>query len=144
VFELRPLIVVTGAISARGGAATHVVNSQVAKGAAHKTTITRERTATSVRLHADVIVSEFSRRLRGLRLLKTPFGGLFDRDKLVELTGIFDQATHAISDFNKSASEDTAIINGLVWEHLSGNRLAAVQGWAAFHAEASVLKKVAA
>ena len=133
MFELPPLIVVTGTLSARGGESVKVESHE---GDARRATIVRERKVSSARLAANVIVADYTRRLRKLRLTDSPFGALFAASALAEIREILDEATLSVSAFNKEHSgADCAIVCGYVWEPLAGNRLAAVQGWAAFNKE---------
>src|SRR5689334_4722362 len=73
--ELRPLILVTGTIHAEGGR-THKVESSSGSRFVQKRDISKDRRS------ADVISTTYMRRLRQLRILRTPFGTLIDPAKL--------------------------------------------------------------
>jgi hypothetical protein len=131
MFELRPLIVVTGTISARGGETVEVVSRE---GTATKSKIVRRQTKSKSRLAASVISSEYMRRLRKIRLVDTPYGALFESGKLQEIQAILDEANTAIGEWNKANDDPSvSLVNGCVLETLDGNRLAAVRGWAMFN-----------
>jgi hypothetical protein len=92
------------------------------------TSLTRE--VTSDRRRGDVIVSDYLRRIKKLRVLKTPFGTLIDPANLAELRALLDSITADVMTFNAS-SKTCKLANCLLWEPLLGNRKASVEGWIA-------------
>lgn len=109
LISVRPLIVVTGTPHAEGG-----------KG--------RDGTKTAERKAADVIVTDFLRRLRTVRSLKTPFGTLVPPERLPTLKGLLNELSDDIAKFNGRTGK-CRVFNYLIWEPLRGTRLAAVEGW---------------
>jgi len=132
---LRPLIVVTGTLHVDGGASVKLVQRT---GTQESSQITHEKTVSPDRARANVIVSDVNRKLRKHDPLLTPFGRLFEVGVLSHLVAIFDETTLVLAEFNRT-STGCNIVNGYVWEHLAGNRRAAVEGWAAYHREADRL-----
>lgn len=122
--ELRPLILVTGTIHAEGGRVHKVESSSGSR-------FVQNRNITKDRRSADVISTTYMRRLRQLRILKTPFGTLVDPAKLGEVKTMINEATSAVAEFNRHESAACVLENCMLWEPLKGARLAAVQGWIA-------------
>lgn len=131
--SLRPLIVVTGAVHVEGGHKQKRIRSGTdSKGNATATsghrTVLQQHRVSSDRLEANTIATGFMRKLRGLRLLKTPLGTLVDPKRLPEVKAMILDASTRAGEFNKS-DRGCLVVNCMVWEHLSGNRLAAVCAW---------------
>jgi hypothetical protein len=125
---LRPLIVVTGSIHVEGGD-THTVR-QAAPKHSGSITINHTRKITQDRRQANVVSTGYMRRVARLRLLKTPYGSLVDPEKLPAVKELLTSATRDVAAFNAAHQEATArLTNCLLWEHLRGQRLAAVEGW---------------
>src|SRR3990167_2448733 len=103
--KLRPLLVVTGALSFR----------QV--GEAQK----------SDRNTATVIVAKFRRRLARIALFETPFGTIVLAARLKEARKLFRDTTHEVTGYNTGRT--CQLDNFLLWERLEGNRRVAVEGW---------------
>jgi hypothetical protein len=147
---LRPTIVLTGNIRVEGGD-KHVIRQRKEQQNGVNTNHVFEHTrqVTKDRLDANVVSTEYMRRVRNLRVLKTPFGSLVDAEKLPQVKELIAEATRAVGAFNaRVGSAATArLTNGLLWEPLRGNRLAAVEGWLArgvAEHNAEVIKAVAA
>lgn len=142
MFELRPLCVVTGTLKIEGGAVTETIKST---GSGAHTEVVKTRDVVPARRVADVIVANYTRQLRRLRLMKTPFGQLFSADAYGEVQEVLDEASRAIAEFTKlHGGKKCVITNGYVLERLQGARLGTVQGWASMHAEAQTKLKVEA
>jgi len=141
---LRPLLVVTGSIHVEGGD-THTVRQKgSSKNGAH-ISIDHTRKITADRREANVVSTGYMRRLARLRLLKTPYGSLVDPEKLPLVKELLASATRDVGTFNTEHAGGTArLANCLVWEHLKGNRLAAVEGWLARQMHDSVPDAVSA
>jgi len=131
MLELRPLIVITGTIRIEGGSKTRVKSSGTARGRKQEqVTVVQERDVTPDRRQADVFVTNYARKLRPLRIFKTPFGVLIDPAKLKDFKVMMMDIAREVAIFNRTHS-DAQLANCLVWEKLTGNRLGAVSGWLA-------------
>ena len=130
----RPIIVVTGNVSVEGGDHHSVRQKDVAEnGSGVMQTLTHTREVTTDRKAANVVSTEYARRVRLLCVIKTPFGSLFDAADLAAVKDLISSATRAVAEFNTrvGAQATSRLTNALLWEHLRGNRLAAVEGWLA-------------
>lgn len=146
MLKLRPLVVVTGTIHVEGG-----TTSKQSAGAsprrrkrdngARTAVITKELQVSADRDRANVIVSEYSRKLRNMRVLWTPFGTLLDPKAsrmwkgetcttLEVLQAIAADLTRKAIDFNRT-SKTVEVTNCWLIEPLTGVRRAAVEGWIA-------------
>jgi hypothetical protein len=146
MLKLRPLVVVTGTIHVEGGEKSAVVNrvkqAKRPKRAQGKTMITKEQEISPERQEANVIVVNYSRRLRRFVLLRTPFGLLLDpneqhaveertRTTLELIQELSAEVTRKAIEFNKTAGGECALMNCWLIEPLAGPRKAAVEGWIA-------------
>lgn len=136
MLKLKPLLVVTGTIRVGGGEKNTVRQQEATtkdRGDHLQVTITQHRSVSKDRMRGNVISTAFMRRLRGLRALKTPFGSLCEIARLRDVKVLLDEATAAARDFNATVSPDSGcrLSNCMLWERLTGNRLAAVEGWLA-------------
>lgn len=125
--DLGPLIVLTGTLHVEGG-----IDKKVRSRAKHGATrlVTESRKISPRRGQANVVVTDVMRRIRQLRLLRTPFGTLFAADDLERVQAIIGQATKDVDEFNAGdPSDECRLTNTLVWEHLAGNRLGAVTNY---------------
>lgn len=131
---LRPTIVITGSIRVEGG------DKRVAKRREESSddqvvrqTVTQTREVTKDRRQANVVSTEFMRRVRLLRLINTPFGALVDAERLKDVKELMTNAAEAVTAFNAGhgVGATAHLTNGLLWEPLRGNRLLAVEGWLA-------------
>lgn len=127
---------ITGAVHVEGGDTHSAVQKNGAKKRAgvEQIVVTQRRTVSEDRRAGNVISTDYMRRLRHLRLVKTPYGSLVDPARLADAKALIASATQDVSAFNSQASEKartTTLTNCLIWESLSGNRLAAVEGWVA-------------
>lgn len=127
--ELRPLIVVTGTVRVGGGEKTKTESDVTG----HRVVSTTVRNVSDDRRAANVIATNYIRRLGKVILLRTPFGALVDKARFDELEALVNQASIDISRFN-SVKRRCVLTNTLVWERLEKNRLAAVSGWIAANA----------
>jgi len=124
---LRPLIVLTGSIHVEGGD-THKVRQADAQHGGGSITINHTRKITPDRRKANVVSTGYMRKVERIRVLKTPYGNLVDPEKLPAVKELLTAATRDVAAFN--AMHTTArLTNCLLWEHLRGLRLAAVEGW---------------
>jgi hypothetical protein len=124
---LRPLIVVTGTIHVEGGAKNKQTTTNLGEDQT-RSTIFHEREISKDRRHANVIVIAYLRHLRALRIAKTPFGTLCEPSTLPAIKALLQEATRDVIAFNRK-SKVCKLSNCYIWEPLSGNRLAAVEGW---------------
>jgi hypothetical protein len=137
--NLKPLIVITGCVRAEGGE-THSARQAAPQraaaarrrrqGAPEQITVTHKRTVAPDRRAANVISTDYMRQLRNIRAIKTPYGTLVDAKQLRAVKEMIQAATRDVAEFNAAAAA-SRLSNCLMWEHLAGNRLAAVQGWIA-------------
>lgn len=133
MLTLKPLFVLTGTLRIEGGKTGKQTDAPIADKAPKgkqriHTAVTR--VVTDDRRRGDVIVSDYLRRIKRLRLLKTPFGTLIEPLHLGELKGLLDEITKSSAAFNES-SKTCELTNCLLWEPLRENRKAAVEGWVA-------------
>lgn len=129
MLQLRPLLVVTGAMHVEGGEKNTVRSTSGSRGQS-KQTVVHSREISPVRRKANVVVTGFARRLAKIRLLKTPFGSLIDPRDAQILHSFLAEATQAAARFNQEhKDEECVLLNCMIWEKLRGNRLAAVEGW---------------
>lgn len=131
-FNLRPLIVVTGTLHVEGGLKSHrrAAAPGDKKRDGTRTTIVQDREVSDERGRAHVIFATYARRIKALRLLKTPFGMLVDPNHLTVVQTLLVDMTKKAAEFNKG-TKVCKIENCLVWEELFGNRKAALEGWLA-------------
>ncbi len=131
---LRPLLVITGNISVAGG--DHHTVQQTKKATdgnkiTHNLLHTRE--VTTDRRAANVVATAYMRKIRGLAALRTPYGALVEAEKLAAVKAMVTSATRDVAAFNERVGPGASaqLTNGILWEHLRGNRLGAVEGWIA-------------
>jgi hypothetical protein len=122
---LRPLIVLTGSIHVEGGDTHKVRQADTQHG---NITINHTRKITPDRRKANVVSTGYMRRVDRLRVLKTPYGNIVDPEKLPAIKELLTCATRDVATFN-AAHSTARLTNCLLWEHLRGQRLAAVEGW---------------
>ena len=117
--ELKPLIVITGTIHVEGGINKRTRSQPKRDG--NKLTVVEDREISSSRRKANVIVTDYMRKLRGVRLLRTPYGTLIDPNSLDAVKTLIDEATNEVEEFNRSA-RGCELSCTLLWETLKGNR----------------------
>lgn len=117
--ELKPLIVITGTIHVEGGINKRTRSKPKRDG--NKLTVVEDREISAHRRAANVIVTDYMRKLRGLRLLRTPYGTLVDPTSLAAVKELIDAATKEVEEFNRSA-RGCELSCTLLWETLKGNR----------------------
>lgn len=117
--ELKPLIVVTGTVHVEGGINKRTRSSPKRDG--NKLTVVEDREISGSRRKANVIVTDYMRKFRSLRLLRTPYGTLVDPSSLDDVKALIDEATKEIEGFNSSA-RGCELSCTLLWETLKGNR----------------------
>lgn len=129
--DLRPLIVLTGTLHVEGGLAK-TTRSKAKR--ANVVTVTENREVSPDRRRGNVVVTDVMRRIRQIRIVRTPFGTLIDPEQLDALKAVIAAATKDVAEFNSTAKDkDARLANTLLWEPLEGNRLVAVQGWVRKH-----------
>lgn len=131
MLKLRPLIVVTGSLHAKGGTTYERRDVTSDQGDRDAVEVKQRREVTKDRRKADVIVTAYARKLVKLRLLYTPFGHLLLPTELPALRTLLYDATKAVAEFNRNATQKPVcrLFNEYVWEPLGGNRKAALEGW---------------
>lgn len=129
MIDLRPLIVVTGTVHVEGGERNRVRSESTRNG--NRQMLVVDRSVTDARHAANVIVVDYGRRLKQIRLLRTPFGTLVDPVRLDDLKRLLAATTKKIAEFNTDRGGATHLANYVLWEHLEGVRRTAVAGWLA-------------
>lgn len=141
--ELRPLIVVTGTIHVEGGEKSTVRHTQRNPDESSRRredmTVTLDRQVTPDRRAANVITTDYMRRLRSIVLLRTEFGALVDPARLPEVKALIADSSRRITEFN-STKRVCRLSNCALWERLVGNRLVAVSGWIDAHVDDEAVK----
>ena len=127
MIELRPLLVLSGTLHVEGGLSKSVRKERGSKGPSH-VVITEERTVAKDRRAGNVLAAGYMRRIRDLKLLRTPWGVLADPKNLAKIKDVIAQAVVDAAKFNESHAK-CHVENHMIWEHLKGNRLEAVLGW---------------
>lgn len=125
--ELRPLIIITGSVHVSGGDTSTV--RKRGKTEAHAQTIVINREVTEDRRAANVIATDYMRKLRNLRLLWTPYGVLVNPAELAEIRGLLAHVDHRIAAYHQARKRTCELQNCVIWENLKGNRLNRVTGW---------------
>lgn len=128
MIDLRPLIVVTGTVHVEGGERNRVRSESTRNG--NRQMLVVDRSVTPARHGANVIVVDYGRRLKQLRLLRTPFGTLIDPARLDDLKRLLATTSKKIAEFNTRGGA-THLANYVLWERLEGVRRTAVAGWLA-------------
>lgn len=123
--DMRPLIVLTGTLHVEGGLAKTTRSKSKQRGG-NKLTVTESREVSPDRRRGNVVVTDVMRRIRQIRIIRTPFGTLVAPDQLEALKAVIAEATKDVSSFNTSATK-VRLANTLLWEHLKGNRLDAIR-----------------
>lgn len=126
MLDLRPLIVLTGTVHVEGGL-VKTSRTQSTKSAT-RAVITEDRTIDPARQAANVVATDYMRRIRQTRILRTPFGVLYSLKQLVEVKELIASASADVVEFNRT-HKGCRLLNTLLWEHLRGTRLDAVAGW---------------
>lgn len=133
--QLRSLIVLTGSIHVEGGETSRIERRE---DAGDRANVTESRETTGDRRQAMVIKIGAHRSLKRVALLKTPYGTLVDLCDLPRLKSLLAGIAGKVAAFNRDAMT-SQLSNGLLWERLQGNRLAAVEGWIAWQVERGVM-----
>lgn len=126
IVQLRPLLVVTGAIHIEGGYTSEVQTS--APGPRGATLSTVKTNKTRARRDADVVASVNSRRVKKLRVLKTPYGLVLHAHSQPTLEAIMRDIARDVAAFN-ARGEACQMHNCMIFEPLAGARLQGVTGW---------------
>lgn len=130
--DLRPLIVITGTLRVEGGERTKTASKVSGNG--HKVEQVTVRNVTTDRRAANVIATNYIRRLRKLIILRTPYGALADKSNFEALNTMLNAASVDVARFNET-KRNCSITNTLVMERLEKNRLNAVVGWVVANAD---------
>ena len=127
--KLRPLYVVTGTLHVEGGDTTKVKSTptQTRRNNAHMTVV-HERTIHDDRRSGNTLATHYSRKVRNLRVLRTPWGSLLAPEQMGAFRELMAAATKDVAKFNR-ARKACSVVNSYLAERLSGQRLAAVEGW---------------
>ena len=109
MLRLRSLLVITGTLAVDGG----IENKQ----------------PTPDRKRANVLIVKFAKRLKEIRLLKTPFGALVDPVRQTDINSLIYDASRTCAKYNSQVTKTCFLWNSLICETLAGNRLLGVVGW---------------
>lgn len=119
----QKLLVVTGTIRIEGGEQNKVVRHRGSR-------VVLTRRVSDDRKAADVITTDYMRRLRGIALMRTPYGVLVATDRRGELDDLLVLTDGKIRAYNAaSRSRACHVTNCVVVEELRGARLKAVEAW---------------
>lgn len=110
-----------------GGQKTTVRRLQEKRLGENRTAI-HDRVVTEDRRRAIVIVTDYMRKVRNNRLVKTPFGSIFEADSVGFLKQLMDRANKDVTTFN-TASQTCKIWNCMVWEALADKRYECLAYW---------------
>jgi len=138
--QLRPLIIVTGTVHVEGGFTKKVRSSSGEPGEV-ESAVVEDRKIDPDRRAANVIATNYMRKLRAISILRTPFGVLCDSEALDKLKLLIMNVAKDVSEFNRTHSNCHAT-NTILWEHLRNNRLDAVRGWVSVRLKDPKVKKV--
>jgi hypothetical protein len=127
--DLRPLILITGTIRVEGGEKNRVRNEDSTR-AGNTMKVITDRTVSKDRRAANVIVTDYMRKLRGIVILRTPYGTLLDPSRVEEFKQLMAIVLRRIADYT-AETRTTRLTNCVLWEKLSGQRQAAIAGWVA-------------
>lgn len=127
--DLRPLILVTGTLRVEGGEKNRVrIDDSTREG--NNMQVVVDRRVTKDRAAANVIVTDYMRKLRGMVILRTPYGTLLDPVRLPEFKALMTTFDRRIAAYS-SVKRGTRLTNCVLWEKLSGQRQTAISGWVA-------------
>lgn len=93
-----------------------------------KRTTIHDRVVTDDRKKAIVIVTDYMRRVRKNRLVKTPFGSIFPPDAGQFLKDLMASASKSVATYNVT-SQTCKIWNCMVWEVLADKRFECLTLW---------------
>lgn len=127
--DLRPLILVTGTIHVQGGEKNRVRNKDTTR-TGNSMQVVVQRQVHPDRRAANVIVTDYMRKLREIVVLRTPYGTLLDPGQLDEFKTLMAAVLRRIATFS-STERKTRLSNCVLWERLAGQRQTAVAGWVA-------------
>jgi len=137
--DFPPYIVVTGTVRVQGGETRKMSSS---RNGDHEIVARLHKIVTDAKRRGDVVAARYMRRVKELRVVKTPFGSLVHTDQLGDIKQMISEANREIEAFN-ATEEGTALRNCIVWEPLRGNRLQAVKLWCADHPDDAARIKAA-
>ncbi len=137
--DFPPYVVVTGTVQVHGGE-TRKMQSTAGDGG--RVDVHMEKTVTDAKKKGDSVASDYMRRIKKLRVLKTktPFGNLVHIDRLPDVKRMVASADIDVAEFN-AVWKESQLYNCIIWEPLRGNRLNAFKVWLESHPdEASKIK----
>jgi hypothetical protein len=128
MLDLRPLIVVSGTVHVEGGEKNKVRATNLTTNGTRQEIVV-DRSVSQDRKAANVIVTDYWRRLKAISLLRTPYGVLLDPQRLDDFKAVLAHTAEKILDFNTSRRGSTRLTSHVLWEPLEGKRRAAVVEW---------------
>lgn len=126
--DLRPLIVVSGTVHVEGGERNKVRATNLTTNGTRQEIVV-DRSVSQDRKAANVIVTDYWRRLKAVSLLRTPYGVLIDVARLDDFKKLMAHVAQKILEFNTSRKGSTRLTSYVLWEPLEGKRKAAVVEW---------------
>lgn len=128
MLDLRPLIVVSGTVHVEGGEKNRVRATNLTTNGTRQEIVV-DRSVSQDRKAANVIVTDYWRRLKAISLLRTPYGVLLDATKIDDFKKVLAHTAGKILEFNTSRRGSTRLTSYVLWEPLEGKRKAAVAEW---------------
>lgn len=128
MLDLRPLIVVSGTVHVEGGEKNRVRATNLTTNGTRQEIVV-DRSVSQDRKAANVIVTDYWRRLKTISLLRTPYGVLLDPMKIDDFKKVLAHTAGKILEFNTSRRGGTRLTSYVLWEPLEGKRKAAVAEW---------------
>lgn len=128
MLDLRPLIVVSGTVHVEGGERNKVRATNLTTNGTRQEIVV-DRSVSQDRKAANVIVTDYWRRLKAISILRTPYGVLLDLARLDDFKRLMTHVAQKILDFNTSRRGSTRLTSYVLWEPLEGKRRAAVAEW---------------
>jgi len=126
----QDLVVVTGSIYTDGGEKS-TRRDRTRKGPDFDTVeVTQSRVVSKGRREAATITASYHKRFKKFRLLRTPFGSIYEQSALLKLKDLILAVTKTAVEFNAKV-DDCRMYNCLLWEPLVGNRQASLEGYLA-------------
>jgi hypothetical protein len=129
--KLRPLYVITGTLHVEGGDTTKVKSTPAqTTGKKEHMTVVHERTITEDRRKGNTVATHYSRKIKHMRTLKTPWGTLLQPTHINDFRELMNEVAKEVAAFNREYTT-CSLVNSYVVEKLNGPRLAAIEGWLA-------------
>lgn len=130
MLDLPPLVVVTGTVHVEGGERNRVRAKNLTKNGSRQEIVV-DRAVSEDRRAANVIVTDYWRRLKAIANLRTPYGVLIEETRLDDFKKLLAHTAQKIMAFNTSHKGSTRLTSYVLFEPLEGKRRTAVATWIA-------------